>query len=218
MNTEIEVLAKVLWDYHHMNHALTSADLIIVLGSHDTRVAQRGAELYLKGFAPFIVISGGLGKITKHLWNMTEAEKFAEIACSMGVPEEKIILETRSTNTGENILFTRELILDRNLNINSIITVNKPYMERRTYAAFKKFWNVNDVMVTSPQFEFKEYLEAYTDGKITKEEIISIMVGDLQRIKVYAEKGFQIQQDIPENVWEAFDKLVELGFKKHLIK
>ncbi len=217
MNMEIDSLAKIIWDYHHMNQVLTCADLIIVLGSHDTRVAKRGAELFLKGLAPFIVISGGLGKITKTIWNMTEAEKFAQIACDMGVPSKQIILETLSTNTGENISFTRRLISDRNLKDDSIIAVNKPYMERRTYAAFKKFWTDNEIMVTSPQIGFKEYFDAYSGTEITKDEVISIMVGDLQRIKVYAEKGFQIPQFIPDNVWGAYNKLVELGFTKHLI-
>lgn len=217
MDIEIEGLAKVIWDYHHMNHNLTCADCIFILGNHDTRVAERGAELYLKGLAPFVVISGGLGKITKKIWKMTEAEKFAEIVHGMGVPREKIILETKSTNTGENIIFTRDLLIKTDVKVNSIIAVNKPYMERRTFAAFGRLWTVEEIMVTSPQIEFKEYIDVYTNGEITKDEIISVMVGDLQRIKVYAERGFQIYQDIPQNVWKAYDKLVELGFNKHLI-
>jgi hypothetical protein len=170
------------------------------------------------GLAPFIVVSGGLGKITKNLWKRTEAQKFAEVICSIGVPKEKVLLETQSSNTGENIIFTRDLILSKRIEVDSIIAVNKPYMERRSYAAISKFWSVKKLMVTSPLIEFDEYLDAYTEGEITREEIISIMVGDLQRMKLYAEKGFQVYQDIPENVWSAYDKLVELGFTSHLIK
>lgn len=218
MNVEIEHYAKTIWDYHHMNHALTCADCIFVLGSHDTRVAKRGAELYLMGLAPFILISGGLGKITKDFWRKSEAEKFAEIVEGMGVPQEKVLLETQSTNTGENIIFSRDLIVSKGLEVNSIIAVNKPYMERRSYAAIKKQWNVVEIMVTSPQIEFDEYFEAYNEGDITCEEIISVMVGDLQRIKIYAEKGFQVHQDIPQDVWSAYDKLVGFGFTSHLIK
>jgi len=181
-------------------------------------VAERGAELYLMGLAPLMVISGGLGKITKNLWKKTEAEKFAEIAWSMGVPEDKVLLETRSTNTGENIIFSRELICSKGIKLSSIIAVNKPYMERRSYAAIKKQWDIEKVMVTSPQIDFEEYLKTYCDGEITREEVISIMVGDLQRIKIYAEKGFQIYQEIPEDVQRAYDKLVEYGFTGHLIK
>jgi len=44
------------------------------------------------------------------------------------------------------------------------------------------------------------------------------MAGDLQRIKEYPAKGFQIYQEIPERVWKAFERLVELGFDGHLIK
>ena len=218
MNKEVEHYAKIIWDYHHMNHELAYADCILVLGGHDTRVAKRGAELCLMGLAPFMVISGGFGKITKKLWNKTEAEKFAEIVLSMGVPEDKVLLETKASNTGENVIFSRDLINNRGLEVNSIIAVHKPYMERRSYATIKKLWDVKKIMVTSPQIGFEEYLNTYCDGEITREEVISIMVGDLQRIKIYAEKGFQVYQDIPQDVWRAFDKLVEFGFTSHLIK
>jgi hypothetical protein len=44
------------------------------------------------------------------------------------------------------------------------------------------------------------------------------MVGDLQRIKFYPALGFQIEQEIPDEVWQAYEKLVELGYDQHLIK
>ena len=43
------------------------------------------------------------------------------------------------------------------------------------------------------------------------------MVGDLQRIRLYPSKGFQISQDIPNEVWEAFEALVHEGYDKYLI-
>jgi hypothetical protein len=44
------------------------------------------------------------------------------------------------------------------------------------------------------------------------------MAGDLQRIKVYAEKGFQIYQEIPAEVWDAYEQLVAAGYNEHLIQ
>jgi hypothetical protein len=44
------------------------------------------------------------------------------------------------------------------------------------------------------------------------------MVGDLQRTKLYPDKGFQIYQEIPSDVWEAYEKLVEQDYTKHLLK
>ena len=42
MNTqEVDALAKIIWDYHHMNDVLLKSDCIFVLCSMDTRVAER---------------------------------------------------------------------------------------------------------------------------------------------------------------------------------
>lgn len=43
------------------------------------------------------------------------------------------------------------------------------------------------------------------------------MVGDLQRIKEFPKLGFQIEQDIPSDVWEAFEALVARGYDKYLL-
>jgi len=66
------------------------------------------------------------------------------------------------------------------------------------------------------QMELTEYLAGYRSGEITEDEVINVMVGDLQRIKMYPEKGFQVHQDIPKEVWDAYLKLVEMGYTKHL--
>lgn len=214
ISNEIKALAQQLWNYHHMNHIPARADCILALGSHDLRVADRAAELYLEGWAPLVVMSGGLGNFTKDMWTETEADRFAAIAIQKGVPAEAILIENRSTNTGENILFTQQLLKQEGLDPQNFIVVQKPYMERRSYATFKKHWPDKSLLVTSPQIGFDEYA---TDD-IPPERVINIMVGDLQRIKLYPAKGFQIHQDIPAPIWDAYERLVALGFDKHLMK
>jgi uncharacterized SAM-binding protein YcdF (DUF218 family) len=206
--------ARKLWDYHHMHHVPAPSDCILVLGSVDLRVADRGAELYLQGLAPFIIFSGGLGGITRQMWSEPEADQMARIALDRGVPSEAIFVENQSTNTGENILFTQQLLADKGLHPQSFLLVQKPYMERRSYATFKKHWAEKDLLVTSPQIPFEEYANA----DVPLEQVINLMVGDLQRIRIYPSKGFQIPQEIPDAVWAAFERLVEWGFDKHLAK
>jgi uncharacterized SAM-binding protein YcdF (DUF218 family) len=207
-------LAKKLWNYHHVNQQVEKSDCILVLGCHDTRVAERGAELYLQGWAPMMIFSGGLGRGTEGVWTQTEADKFADIAESIGVPREVILIENKSTNTGENILFTQKLLKEKGLDPQSFIIVQKPYMERRSFAVFKIRWPEKKFVVTSPQISFEDY----PNDEILLEDVINIMVGDLQRIKIYPEKGFQIFQEIPDDVWQACERLVELGYNKDLIK
>jgi uncharacterized SAM-binding protein YcdF (DUF218 family) len=216
MDARIRSLVERIWNYHHLNHELSPADAILVLCSHDTVVAERGAQLFLEGWAPLLIFSGGLGVITKHLWSEPEADQFARIAIRMGVPDEKILRENRSTNTGENVLFTKQMLAERQLDLQKFIVVQKPYMERRSYATFKNFWPEKDLVVTSPQGTLDQYLNRGSHETLSIDDVISIMVGDLQRIKLYPEKGFQIPQEIPGDVWEAFEELVNVGYDTRL--
>ena len=197
-----------------MNHRLKKSDCILVLGSHDARVAERGAQLYLEGWAPLLVFSGGFGRLTAGIFDEPEADTFAKIAIRMGVPREKILIENTSTNTGENIRFVRELLVRNTITPKKFILVQKPYMERRAYATFRKVWPEKECLVTSPQITFEEYPDAWR----TKEDVIHIIVGDLQRIRLYPAKGFQIYQKIPKRVWKAYERLVEQGYTAHLLK
>ena len=217
MDGRVRELAEKVWHYHQLRQALSPADVILVLCSHDTAVGERGAQLFLDGWAPLLIFSGGLGTITRHLWNEPEADQFARIAVAMGVPPERILIENRSTNTGENVLFTRQLLDDRQLSPQRFILVQKPYMERRSYATFKQRWPEKDVVVTSPQVSFDEYVNRYSNKALSSDDVVAIMVGDLQRIRVYAERGFQIPQDVPDDVWQAFEELVRAGYGKYLV-
>jgi uncharacterized SAM-binding protein YcdF (DUF218 family) len=209
----IDDWARTLWDYHHVHHALEKADCIIVLGSHDTRVAERGAEVFLGGWAPLLVCSGHLGALTSGLWSRPEAEVFADVAIARGVPRERILVESRSTNTGENVDFSRQLLAEKGLRPKKAIAVQKPYMERRTLATFARRWPELEVVVTSPQIDFDDY----PTGEIRKDDVIHIMVGDLQRLIVYGRKGWSAPQDVPREVMAAYEQLVAAGYTRRLL-
>jgi hypothetical protein len=90
-------------------------------------------------------------------------------------------------------------------------------MERRTFATFRKVWPEPSIAVTSPQVTMDDYLRAYRNESLSPTDVVSIMVGDLQRIQVYAECGFQIPQEIPGDVLQAYEALVEEGFTSRLV-
>ena len=212
-STTIDRDARLIWDYHHVNHTLAPADVIIVLGSHDTRVAERGAEVFLAGWAPLIVFSGNLGALTSDIWTRPEAEIFAEVAQAKGVPRDRMLLEPRATHTGENVSFSRALLAERGIHPRKVIAVQKPYMERRTLATFGQRWPEVDVIVTSPQISFDDY----PCPDISRDDVIHIMLGDLQRLTVYAEKGWSARQDVPAEVQAAFERLVKAGYTGRLL-
>lgn len=210
--TEKEAI-HIIWDYHLLHQKPEPADMIWALGSHDLRVADRVAELWHAGLAPLVVMSGGLGNYTKGVFEKPEAVLFAERATALGVPEQAILTESESTNTGENVLFTRRLLADRGVTVTSAIAVQKPFMERRTFATIRNYWPELRVSVTSPQLGF----DAYCKGNAPREHIVNQMVGDLQRLMEYPKRGFLIEQPIPPEVHEAYDTLIAAGYTRFLI-
>ncbi len=217
MTPEILQLAQVLRDYHHINHKIIPSDIIMVLWSNDLRVVDRWVELLKAWYADKILFSGGVWRLTNSdiffQWS-TEAELFAKIAIEQGISEDKIIIENQSTNTGENIQFSYKILRDKN--IKSVILIQKPYMERRTFATFAKQWpdETTQFIVTSPQLSFEEY----PTNRLSYNLLISMMVWDLQRIIEYPALWFQIYQEVSEDVMNAYHRLIELGFTDRMIK
>ena len=187
---------------------------MLVLGSSDLSVANYASEYWFENLAGYIVVSGGFGKLTKEMWAVSEVRKFSQILIANGVPEEKIILEEKATNTGDNIVNTKRVITDLGLPAHSGILITKPYMKRRAFNTAAKQWKEVAWSVAAEAVSFGDYFRKQDDPK----NFISIMVGDLQRIKVYAEYGFQVRDEVPQDVWRSFEALVRSGYDRYVIE
>lgn len=199
MSRHVEHDARILYDYHHMGMPIQeSAEAIFTLCSFDLRVAHRAVDLFDLGKRQYLIFSGGHGNRTANFFTKPEAEVFADVALERGVPREQILLEKESTNTGENVRFTYNLLKSLGLSPRRLILVQSPFMERRTYATFKKQWPDPGAQfsVTSPQLSFDEY----PCETVSKDLLVTVMVETLLRIKNYPERGLQITQDIPDEV------------------
>lgn len=209
---------QTVWDYLGMHQTPEQADVIVGFGNFNTNIARRAAELYRQGLAPVVLFTGGLGRNTEGLLPEPEAVRFARVAMECGVPEKAILLEPESTNTAENILFTRRLLEARGIPHERILGVHQPFMERRITAAMGVYWPEQAFRVTSPQVSISDYLEDAKKQGVTENAAVSVIVGDFQRMDLYAKKGYQTPQYIPPEAWEAFHALVAMGFDKQLAK
>lgn len=218
MDPSIYPHVKALWDYMKLDMPLKKADCIVGFGCYNEEIALRAAELYRLGYAPKVLFTGGLGRNTKEMWTQNEAERFAAIAMKAGVPEEDILIENRSTNTAENILFTKAKFQELGMNVQRIIGIHKPFMERRLFAAMGVYWPQVECVITSPQVSIEEYIRLSTAQGLDEKRVIEVLVGDFQRIDVYARLGYQLPQQIPESVQEAFQEMVRLGYTRELVK
>lgn len=217
MNPYIKERLLPIWDYMHMNMELAKADCIVGFGCYNDDIPLRCAELYHQGWAPKVLFTGGLGRNTRELWTESEAARFGRIALAQGVPEKDLILEDKATNSAENILFTREKLRSLGLPCEKLIGVHKPFMERRVYAAMKVYWPEAELIVTSPQLDLDEYIARSVAQGLSEQTVIDVIVGDFQRMEVYAERGYQIPQVIPDELRRCFAELVAAGCTSELV-
>lgn len=205
--------ARLVWDHHHMRHEIRRCDAAIALGCNDLGVSTFAAGLYKTGFFPTLVFTGGNSPATAGVFPRGEAVHFRQHALALGVPAHAMLLEPRAANTGQNITCARDLLIAAGVRPGSVMLITMPYMERRAFATCRKQWPDVDVVCASDPVPFDAYLEAMGDH----ETVISMMVGDLQRVIEYPRLGFAVAQDVPEDVHAAYETLVRDGFTSHLI-
>lgn len=211
---QVDKYASIIWDYMKMNHELEKADLILVCGNDDEMTSERTLELYNAAYAPLILISGSGSEKNREGFKDNEAQRIANFLITNGVPSDVIIIEDKARSTGDNALFSKKLIEEKKIKADKIILITKPYMERRVFATFSKQTPGPIYIVASKEISYEDYCKKFPD----KVHFINIMVGDLQRIKEYPKLGFQIEQEIPDAVWQAFEELIKLRYDKYLIK
>jgi uncharacterized SAM-binding protein YcdF (DUF218 family) len=205
--------AQRLWDFHQMHHEPRPTDFAIALGSHDIGVAEHAAHLYHEGRFPYIVFTGANAPTTKAVFPRGEAVHYAERAAELGVPGRAIVVEPKATNTAENFIFTRYLVGTLEIPTASATIISRPYQQRRAYATVRKLWPDLDVICSSRQQPLADYIASIGD----ENRVLNMLVGDTQRIWVYADAGFAITQDVDDATRAAYDRLVAAGYTSRLV-
>ena len=142
------LIKSLEWQYLPSEN-LPKAEAIVVLGgaTRDEEppriipdMSDRGdrllyaAKLYKDGVAPIIILTGG--RIQWYGGKSSEAKSMATVLELMGIPRQVMVLESRSLNTYENAVYTKE-ILDHQ-KIKRILLVTSAAHMPRSLAIFKK--------------------------------------------------------------------------------
>jgi uncharacterized SAM-binding protein YcdF (DUF218 family) len=212
VNQQTLSAGRVIWNYLKLDMTLRKADGIMIYCSNDVRIAEYAASLYHAGYGRWICPSGSVGRLTYGLFHKPEALVFSEVLQENGVPQNVIFPETKATNSAENTFFSRSLIEKEKLPHAYLIVLQKPYMERRTLATLSYYWPEQLITVSSPPISFDQYPFA----GFFQNDMLNILVGEIQRMSLYAERGWQSPQPIPETVNSAFKILLEAGYSGQL--
>ena len=204
---------ETLWNYHRVDDELRPVDVAIGLGSHDPSVASYAAKLYAANLFPLVVFTGANAPTTIERFPRGEAVHYREIALAAGVPDEAILVEPKATNTAENFQFSRDLLKEQGKQVRTGLIVSRPYQQRRGCATAKKIWPDVTFLCSAIQQSLDDYVADIGDSK----RVVDMLVGDTQRLTVYAEAGFAAPVKIPDQVLAAYERLVDAGYTSRLI-
>jgi uncharacterized SAM-binding protein YcdF (DUF218 family) len=115
-------------------------------GGYQERV-KTAVDFYQRGLAPRMIFESG------YVFAFREAEIMRDLATALGVPAQAIILETRGTNTYDDVIHVRDVL--RANGWRTILLVSSPYNMRRATAVWRK--QAPDVSVVAtpvPQSQF----------------------------------------------------------------
>jgi len=201
---------RELWDYQSSFRDRSRADTALVCCSYDLRVCDYACQLLHEGAVRRMVLTGGTGNWTRHLWDVPEAQVFRDRAVANGISPGRILVEDHATNFGENIGFVRQLL--PNLRQATIIT--KPNSVLRVCLTVPVQWPELTAYVDAPDLNFPDDVS----NMIGVWGLLNEMVGDIDRILRYPARGFQIPHPVPQEILDSFDALISAGFSHHLLR
>ena len=185
---------NILWNFLSIIEKPSASDAIFVFGGVSSSIPEKTAQLYKEGVAKVILVTGGTGGRTHLYFKETEALKIRESLIKSGVPDSAIISEQLASNTGENVSFGMKRLLEHTKNPSALTLVSAPFSMRRCVATFNKQFPEISVTPCPPQISASDYSDREPN------EFALRLVGEIERLKNYAELGYITKTNIPEEV------------------
>lgn len=229
---DLQVISDFLAHRNCDKNSMSNADILVIAGNSMPTIAKYASVLYHEKIAPTLLVCGGIGHSTNLLYeNMekcgygkreqwhkkSEAECLRYVLETNGVEKKDILLEMKSTNTGENASYTKEVLVQREISITSMVLLQDPILQLRTYATFQKVFPSLNIRSYAPfrptihkeGFPVKDEIEDVWD----KQRFLSLLMGELQR--VYDDqngygpcgKNYMNHVDMPKEIYNAWQRV-----------
>ncbi len=131
---ELEMVERYLGE----EDPLEKTDIAIVFGGKTLSRAEKGAEMFLEGWAKKLLMTGK-GPNYKGVIDLPEAEVFKKRAMELGVPEAAIICEDESINIPSNVRASLNLLDELEIKLKTLMSVISWYGQRRAWCVLKKY-------------------------------------------------------------------------------
>jgi len=135
-------------DFIFVENKPVQTDVILVAGGSRPQLIEKAIELYKRGYASYILISGGANPKLGD-WK-TEFEYLQNIALSSGLPQESILKEDQAKHTFDNAKLSWEVLQNKDLKINKATLVCKAHHARRALLTYQTIFPQNVEFVVCP--------------------------------------------------------------------
>ena len=187
------------------------ADVVLGLGHFDRAIPRLCAELALAGRARWIVFSGGVGAGSGD-FSQPEALEFRdELRRHRPAAEARLaLLETRSTNTGENLAFTTAALAETRpdlrpgAGLRTAIVVTTPCRLRRALATVARHWPAVHACGVAPERSLADEAALYARHGTA---LPAQLAGEVERLVAYPARGFIAPVTVPAEVLAAARQL-----------
>ena len=182
-------------------HPLQPADVIVGFGHFDLRIARTCGDLWQQGLASRILFTGGVGAGSADL-GMPEAEAFA-IELRKAIPDfpsDCLLVEPHSTNNGENVRFSLEVLQQADISSGSAILVATPFRQRRVNQTWSKVTHgvPSQSAPPKPDLQTDRHIFAHKG-----EDLIAQLSGEIARLQNYPQRGWIADTAIPSDILTA---------------
>lgn len=224
--------------------ALRSIGVIALFGNQVVATLDRVCTLAQSAPHAVLLFSGGIGHSTRRLYQnlcadprfvtqcalfagKSEAEMYSAVAQSFfDLPADRILVENRSANAGENARFSIRALIDAGRGNRTVLLLQDPTMQRRSILTWQR-------QAEAAEFEgqlqshsaFVPIVEATSDGVLrihpdqaagswTFTRLASLLLGEIRRLRDdengYGPRGqnFIAHVDIPGTVLQSYARLI----------
>jgi hypothetical protein len=199
--------ASIVFDYLAVRSAIEPlhCDAIIGFGHFDPAIARHCGELWRNGVAPLMIFTGGVGAGSADLAK-PEAEAFAaELREHFPeIPDSAVWLESRSTNTGENVRNLLVLLAAKSTKLHSVTLVASPYRQRRVALTWRHLVPHCPFYNSPPLGSLTDQIDLF---RRKQQDLVALLPGEIHRLTDYAARGWIVAEPIPLAVQEAADRL-----------
>lgn len=224
---------------------LSSLEAIALLGNQVIATLTAACTLALPSPGTKLLLSGGAGHSTQLLYgnlrlssygglvgqrllrkSMAEAELYAAVAqAAFQIPADRILVESRSTNSAENARYSMQMLRDARQQ-GPVLILQDPTMQRRSMVTWAREaeiagWEARALShaVFVPRVEpgpdgLPRFPAGQAEGTWTMERFLALILGEIKRLRDdkdgYGPKGqnFLPHVEIPEPVIESYERLL----------